>query len=449
MTPPGEPPPAQPEELSVPDALRLGVRLHREGRLDLAEAIYRRVLAAVPDHPDALHFLGVLVYRRGSGDEAVELIRRAIARVPDFPDFHLNLGNILTDQGRLDGAREAYQSALRLRPDYADAWNNLGSIERHLGHPELAEKAYRRALEIDPGHVGAHNNLGVLCSLRGDIREATEYFCKAIVLDPEHPDGYQLLGVAYATLGETDKAAEVFRTWVAAEPDNPVARHHLAACSGRDVPERAPDDYVAYTFDRFAASFESKLQGRLHYQAPQLVAAALARHLPPPDRQFTVLDAGCGTGLCGPLLAPWARHLTGVDLSAGMIEQAGRKASYDQLVQAELGAFLAARPAAYEVIASADTLCYFGALGPIVGEVFDALTPGGRFAFTLERLEHPTDDEGVRLMPSGRYQHTRALAEATLADAGFTGIESTLAALRDEGGVPVSGIVLTALRPTG
>ena len=30
-------------------------------------------------------------------------------------------------------------------------------------------------------------------------------------------------------------------------------------------------------------------------------------------KQLDVLDAGCGTGLCGPLLAPYARRLVGVD----------------------------------------------------------------------------------------------------------------------------------------
>ena len=40
-----------------------------------------------------------------------------------------------------------------------------------------------------------------------------------------------------------------------------------------------------------------------------------------------MLDAGCGTVLCGPLVAPFARRLVGVDLSARMLDQAkARKA---------------------------------------------------------------------------------------------------------------------------
>ena len=35
-----------------------------------------------------------------------------------------------------------------------------------------------------------------------------------------------------------------------------------------------------------------------------------------------VLDAGCGTGLCGPLVAPYKRRLVGVDLSERMLDRA-------------------------------------------------------------------------------------------------------------------------------
>jgi len=60
--------------------------------------------------------------------------------------------------------------------------------------------------------------------------------------------------------------------WLDEEPDDPIARHMLAACSGRDVPLRASNAFIERTFNSFASSFESKLQ-RLSYRAPALVAA--------------------------------------------------------------------------------------------------------------------------------------------------------------------------------
>ena len=45
------------------------------------------------------------------------------------------------------------------------------------------------------------------------------------------------------------------------------------------------------------------------------------------SRSLDVLDAGCGTGLCGPLVAPYARRLVGVDLSEAMLARPARGTS--------------------------------------------------------------------------------------------------------------------------
>ena len=47
-------------ELTVDQALRHGVEVHKEGKLQDAERIYRAILRAQPNHPDANHNLGVL-----------------------------------------------------------------------------------------------------------------------------------------------------------------------------------------------------------------------------------------------------------------------------------------------------------------------------------------------------------------------------------------------------
>ena len=46
-------------ELTVDQALRQGVEAHKEGKLQDAERIYRAILQAQPNHPDANHNLGV------------------------------------------------------------------------------------------------------------------------------------------------------------------------------------------------------------------------------------------------------------------------------------------------------------------------------------------------------------------------------------------------------
>ena len=79
---------------------RAGLAHHQAGRLDRAEALYRKVLAADPDYADALHLLGVLAYQCGKPAPALQLIERAMPALSELPDVHLNYGNALREAGR-------------------------------------------------------------------------------------------------------------------------------------------------------------------------------------------------------------------------------------------------------------------------------------------------------------------------------------------------------------
>jgi predicted TPR repeat methyltransferase len=431
--------PDQVRELSIDQALLVAVELHRLRERDNAERLYRRILEVAPHHSEALHFLGVLLHQRGRSVQALGLIRKSIALDPAPADPHNNLGNVLLELDRPHEAADAYRAAIARVPGHADACNNLGAALRVQGQPEAARAAYLKAIACDPQHVEAHNNLGNLLAGIGETEQALAYYCKAITLMPGHPQARKLLGIAYSTLGQGDKAAQVFGEWLAAEPGNPVAQHLYAACSGQQVPERASDAYIESTFDGFAASFDAKL-GKLGYRAPQLLADALARACGEPAARLAILDAGCGTGLCGPLLAPYTARLVGIDLSRGMLERAASRAIYDHLEKAELQAWLAAHSGEFDVVASADTLVYFGALEGVLGAARRALKAGGLLLFTLEA--GAGDAAGYRINPHGRYSHDDAYVRRSMAQAGF-GIEAIDAAdLRQEGGKPVAGWVV-------
>jgi predicted TPR repeat methyltransferase len=161
-----------------------------------------------------------------------------------------------------------------------------------------------------------------------------------------------------------------------------------------------------------------------------------------------VLDAGCGTGLCGPLIAPYARRLTGVDLSARMLDQARARNVYDELVKGELTAFLCGARAEYDVIVSADTLCYFGPLHDVTAAAAAALRPGGQVVFTVEELIAGGAESGYSLSARGRYQHAHQYVERVLAAAHLRSAIAS-AELRLESGEPVPGLVVRATKPTG
>jgi predicted TPR repeat methyltransferase len=408
--------------------------------------VYSQILATAPEHPQALHYAGVLAHQLGRSGDGVALIERSLAVVPDRADWYSNLGIVLQECGRLDEAIEAYHRAIALDPDHANAYSNLGVLLRATDQPAEAETAYRTAIRLNPEHIDAHTNLGVLLNSLKRTEEAVACFCRAITLRPKHPEARRLLGLAHCTLGEIDEAVRIFEEWLVDEPGNPIARHMLSACTGRDIPARASDGYVEKTFDSFAASFESKL-AKLAYRAPALVSAMLNDAGLEASKSLDVLDAGCGTGLCGPLVTGYARRLTGIDLSAGMLAQAREKHVYDELLQIEITEYLRGRRAVFDIIVSADTLVYFGALEEVIAAAAGALRAGGLFIFTLEHAKGEAAPD-FRLEMHGRYTHARTYVERLLVGSGLEP-EIACADLRMETGMPVAGLVIRARKAAG
>jgi predicted TPR repeat methyltransferase len=428
--------------VTVDDAMGIAIQCQKNGHLAAAEDIYRAILEQVPDHADAMHYAGVLAHQQGRSDEALALIQKSLALAPGQADWHSNLGIVLKARARLDEAVQAFRGAIALDPRHVNAYNNLGVLLRAQGHTDESEAAYRKAIAIDADHKDVHQNLGILFYGQRRMKEAVACFCKVITLDPRHAQALRLLALAHCVIGEYDKAVEICEQWVQEQPADPLARHTLAACSGREVPRRASDAYIEAVFDGFAASFDAKL-AQLMYRAPGLVSTMLAESGIEASKTLDVLDAGCGTGLCGPLLADYAARLVGVDLSARMLEQARERGVYDELVKGELTAYLQSSTEAFDVIVSADTLVYFGALEEVIAAAAHALRPDGYFVFTVEELIGADNGVEYCLRPHGRYNHTRQYVERLLTNAGLRPVIAR-AELRIEAGAPVDGLVVRA-----
>lgn len=439
---PSTKPSSKDKELPQRQLLQRAVTHLRSGQLDEAEPLLVSILQRWPGYPDALHFLGVLEHIRGRSEQAVSLIRQAIVRLPGDPGPLNNLGNVLVESQRYEEAEKAYRDCLAFQPDQVDALTNLATLLRRRRQHAEAEALCRRAVKARPDFALAWYTLSLALVEQGHIDEALDAHNRGVALAPKQLQARNAMPKALVHRGRLDDAARLYRAWLAIEPDNPVVRHHLAACVGGTVPERASDAYVEKTFDAFAATFDANLAA-LDYRAPQLVSGLLQSLLSPPSRQYDILDLGCGTGLCGPLVREWARELSGCDLSQGMLAQATRRRVYDRLDHAELVAHLNDNPRRFDVLICADTLCYFGELQPAMTAAAAALRPGGRFVFTVEAWKSDSG-EPYTLQPHGRYAHHRGYLRRLLAQAGLAELGFGEETLRIEGGQPVSGWLVAA-----
>jgi len=218
----------------------------------------------------------------------------------------------------------------------------------------------------------------------------------------------------------------------------------LAVVGGAPMPPAPPPEYVTNLFDDYAGRFDRHLVQQLEYRIPAHLREAVGQVLDETRRSLEVLDLGCGTGLCGPLFRDIAARLTGVDLSAKMIEKARERGVYDELQVADITEAMRAHPAAYDLILAADVFIYVGELTPVFEACRSALKPGGMFAFSVEAAEE-TDTYVLR--PTGRYAHATGYIRQLAQAAGLQELSLDHVVLRKEKDSPMPGYIFVLRQP--
>lgn len=374
------------QTLTIQQAIDLAKQHHRAGRLSEAESLYQHILQSDPNHPVALHLLGVTAHQAGKNEVAVELISKALAIKPDYTEAHNNHGLALRDLGKREEAVASFQRALAIKPDSAETHSNLGLALHGMGQLEKAIISYHKALVINPDFSRAHYNLGQSLMTRGDREGAISCFEEVLKLDA----GDLRAGAEFslAHLGVLQAPART--------PETHMKEYYKSRTwwwrqlgTGDDQ----ADDYQGHAL--MSEALKVALKGRTH---------------------LAILDGGCGTGILGRFLRPYASHLDGIDLSPEMLEVARQEGLYDNLVEGELGHCLSQGDQRYQVVVSAAVLIHFSTLNVIFSKIWDALDNEGTLALTLF-----VDDEceDFAIQSSGFFAHNPDYVKRVGLDSGF------------------------------
>lgn len=296
----------------------------------------------------------------------------------------------------------------------------------------------RERLLLAPQDIGAMWELAILLENSGDLPGAIDLYQRALRVDPYRVAFLTELGRLWRELGDVERARSWFTRALSIDPDSQEAATGLKSL---DEAGGLTTAYIRTLFDQYADRFDTDLIGTLKYQAPALAAALLARS-GLAGGGADILDLGCGTGLSGAALKPFARTLDGVDLSPGMVAKARARGIYDALALGEAEAFLAETAKSWDVVAAVDMMNYIGDLVPVFRAAAARLRPGGLFVGTVEKRA----EGGRALSEKRRYRHGTDHVQAALEAAGLALVELSEAALRQEGGVPVAGWFFAARR---
>ena len=93
-------------DLTIEQALSLGIEAHKSGKIKEADAFYTAILKAQPNHPDANHNLGIIAIGIGKIEEALPFFKRALDANPTKAQFWLSYIDALIKLDRIDDANE-------------------------------------------------------------------------------------------------------------------------------------------------------------------------------------------------------------------------------------------------------------------------------------------------------------------------------------------------------
>ena len=215
------------DKVSTSHALKRAFKKHLAGRLEEAETLYKKVLAAKPDQPEALHMMGLVNQRLGKNGFAKQLINKSLSVRPGNAKARYNLATILKNEGNVTAAVAEYRRTVDTDPNFSEAHNNLGVVLMAQGNPKEAMECYKKAISIKHGHAAAHNNLGNALGALGELKEAIASYQKALSINPDYINARFNLGSTYYDLGHYKNAAANYRAFIAKEPNHKIARNQL------------------------------------------------------------------------------------------------------------------------------------------------------------------------------------------------------------------------------
>ncbi len=194
--------------MDIAGVLSLAAQHHQAGRLPQAQSLYREVLKADADNPDALHLLGVLTDQIGEHDKALVLIERAVRQSPQNPQFHASLAAVLHALGRVDQAIAALVRAHEIDPSDVVVLTNMGALRQAQGQLDEAVVAYRRAVELQPGYADAYYNLATALKDLGKLDAAVTALRRALEIRPDSAHDHVVLAGYLLERGDFEAALQ-------------------------------------------------------------------------------------------------------------------------------------------------------------------------------------------------------------------------------------------------
>ena len=410
------------------------------GDLKNAALSLNKAAALWPQDPRSFRLASVMAEKSGNPAGALEALRTAVALSPDYVPAILELALLLARQNQFQEAIEWAERVAAQDPRNPLVLAGVVDIAHRAGHTDMAVRHLRRGLALVPGDVQLRRLLARDLGQLGKVDASLETWGALVDENPADPEARLGRVQTLIAAGRGAEAKPDTQALLSTAPDDAVYAYYDAIADGR-TPSRQPAALSRELYDNMASVYDQHTVRGLRYQLPQRVAEGLQKQYP--DKNINLLDLGCGTGLLGLFLGPMAGYVIGVDISAGMIEQAARHQVYDKFHHVDIRDALAETPdTQYDVITALDVFIYLGALDEAIANALRILTAGGQLVFSCESA--PENGHDLVLQANGRYAHKQSHIKALCVQAGFAEVDLEDLEIRQENHQAVHGYLVRA-----
>jgi tetratricopeptide (TPR) repeat protein len=206
---------------TAPATFERGVEALKAGRLEEAEAAFRRVLQQGGREAYVYNNLAIVHQQQGRHREAIADCREAIRLDAAYAAPRLVMGGSLLALGRVPEAVTTLEAAVKLMPKERLAREQLARAYERAGRPSAAIEQYRAMRGLAPDDPETAYQLG-----RAYLRLSEWAMQRLRDVDPGSARLYQALGHNYRVQGRADLAVRAFERAAQADPKLPEI--HLA-----------------------------------------------------------------------------------------------------------------------------------------------------------------------------------------------------------------------------
>lgn len=377
-----------------------------QDRTEAAIQLLKQILNVNPQHPKALIQLAKIYYNQATYTESIYYFREALKQQINNAELQHDLGLALLAHKDYAAAIEHFLSCLKIDEHHSEAHYHLATAYLETEDLQNALTHYMQQLAIHPT-LDTYYNIGVLLTTQQRNEEAIPYFEEVLRLNPDYQNAHLNLGVIHLKFNRQKEAIHHYKAALKINPADSEINYILAGLSqSEEVPSTAPPEYLSHLFDQYALYYDKHLKEHLQYQVPKEILESLKTNTEIENAHWNILDLGCGTGLSGILLQPFAKKLIGIDISENMLDLAEQKNIYTQLEKADISTYLA-QATGFDLIVAADVFSYHGELEVLFKEAARVLNDKGYFIFSVERgFKYP-----YHLQQSLRYTHSKQYLE--------------------------------------